>query len=105
VRHPVLLTYAEGLTMTQQDQDFEGFEIAVLQERLRQARHSFNMALVSATACGLAGLVGIVLTLSGRVAEGSLMATGGLGPIGACVQCAKDANDRLDRIFEEISED
>jgi hypothetical protein len=87
-----------GITMTQQRQD-------IIQERLRQAHHSFNMALLSTTVCGVIGLLGIILTLNGKLSEGALMATGGLTPIGACLQCAKDANDRLDKIFEETSKD
>ncbi|NJN49711.1 MAG: hypothetical protein HC805_08040, partial [Alkalinema sp. RL_2_19] len=45
--------------MPQRYQTSQELEIAILGERLRQARHSFNMALFSATACGLAGMVGI----------------------------------------------
>jgi hypothetical protein len=93
------------MIMTQYCQDRKKLERAILQERLRQAHHSFNMALFGATACGITGLLGIILALNGKVSEGSFMATGGLAPIAACVQCAKDANDRLDRIFEESLED
>jgi hypothetical protein len=89
--------------MIQRYQASQALETAVLSERLRQARYSFNMALFSATACGLAGVVGIVMTLTGKLPEGAYITTGSMPAIAACLQCAKDANDRLDHLLEEIS--
>jgi hypothetical protein len=79
-------------------------ELVILQERLRQARYSFNLALFSTTACGMIGLVGVVVICRGKVPEGSFLATGGLTPIAACLKFARDANDRLDQIFAEIQD-
>jgi hypothetical protein len=90
--------------MTMQIQDLDSLEIAIFQERLRQARHSFNVALVSATACGITGLVGLSLVLLGRTSEGSIIAAGSITPIAACVQLAREANNRLDRVSEKIQE-
>ena len=91
--------------MTTISQDSKNLEFAILQERLRQARHSFNMALFVTTACGITGLIGIGLVVTGKTSEGSVLTTGGMAPIAVCLQFAKDANARLDDIFQELQND
>jgi hypothetical protein len=79
--------------------------IAILKERLRQARCSFDMALFGLVACGAMEICGFGLVLTGKAPEGSLVGMGATGAIAACIQVAKDSNGRLDRIFEEMQDE
>ncbi|NEP10407.1 MAG: hypothetical protein F6K14_09355 [Symploca sp. SIO2C1] len=72
-------------------------EQIIAQERLRQARQSFNLALVTTTTCILISFAGVGLVFLGKVNEGTITATGGLASIGYCLKLSKDANDRLDQ--------
>jgi hypothetical protein len=76
-------------------------ELCIAQERLRQARYSFNLALVATTASFLVSLTGAGLLLSNKIPEGSVIAADGLVSSVRCIQLAKDANDRLDKIMPE----
>ncbi|WP_071192664.1 hypothetical protein [Trichormus sp. NMC-1] len=78
---------------------------AIVQERLRQARYSFNLALsVAALSCGIT-FVGAGLLLANKAPEGAFTAVAGLvGSIGY-IQIAKDANDRLDKTLAELDTD
>lgn len=80
-------------------------ELHIAQERLRQARYSFNLALVATTASFLVSLTGAGLLLSNQITEGSVIAAGGLVSSVHCIQLAKDTNDRLDKILPELDED
>lgn len=79
-------------------------ELNIAQERLRQARYSFNLALVTTTACFFISLVGAGLLLSSKVPEGTVIAAGGLVSSIRCIQLAKDTNDRLDKILPELND-
>ncbi|NJM48738.1 MAG: hypothetical protein HC860_23360 [Alkalinema sp. RU_4_3] len=83
----------------------DDFAIAVLKERLRQARCSFDLAIFGLVVCGVVEVCGVGLILTGKASEGSLMGAGATGAIAACLQVAKDANGRLDRVFEEMQEE
>jgi hypothetical protein len=72
------------------------------QERLRQARYSFNMSLASSAVCAGISCVGAAMLLIGRVPEGTVVASGGVLSSASCVRLAKDANDRLDKIMNEL---
>jgi hypothetical protein len=50
-------------------------------------------------------LVGAGLFLSGKVPEGTVTAAGGMAASLRCLQLAKDANDRLDKIFPELKDE
>ncbi len=80
-------------------------ELWIAQERLRQARYSFNLALVATTASFLVSLTGAGLLLSNKIPEGSVIAAGGLVSSVRSIQLAKDANDRLDKILPELDDD
>ncbi|MBE9053592.1 hypothetical protein IQ243_24940 [Nostocales cyanobacterium LEGE 11386] len=77
-------------------------ELSIAQERLRQARWSFNLALAMTAAFAVISLVGVGLVLSGKATEGSVAAAGGFASSVRCLQLAKDTNDRLDKIAAEI---
>ncbi|MBD2358577.1 hypothetical protein H6G41_28880 [Tolypothrix sp. FACHB-123] len=80
-------------------------ELSIAQERLRQASYSFNLALIATTVSFFIGLVGAGLILSNKIPEGTVAAAGGLASSVRCIQLAKDANDRLDKILEEIKDE
>lgn len=77
----------------------------VMQERLRQAQYSFNLTLVMTTACTVIGMTGLGLLLAGRISEGAIATTGGMAPLVPCLRFARDANDRLDELFQELNDD
>lgn len=79
-------------------------EQSFIQERLRQARLSFNLALVLTATSGIVGMAGVVLLLSGKIPEGTITTGGGLASnivSMCCLKLTKDANDRLDRIAKD----
>jgi hypothetical protein len=79
-------------------------EVSIVQERLRQARYSFNLALITTGISACVSLAGAGLLLSGKLPEGSIIAVGGLTSSACCFRFAKDANDRLDVIHKELSD-
>lgn len=80
-------------------------ELSIAQERLRQARYSFNVALTATALSAFIGLVGAGLLLLGKVTEGTVTAAGGMAASVRCVQLAKDTNDRLDKILAELDDE
>ncbi len=76
-------------------------ERIIVQERLRQARLSFNLALAATATSFCIGLAGAGLLLSGKVPSGTITSAGGLVLSVKCVKFAKQANDRLDSLVEE----
>ena len=79
-------------------------ELSIAQERLRQARLSFNLALIATATSACVSLMGAGLLLSGKVPQGAVTTTGGLAFSVRCVQLAKDANDRRDKILAELQD-
>ncbi|MEP0873692.1 hypothetical protein NDA01_28570 [Trichocoleus desertorum AS-A10] len=79
-------------------------EDAIIQERLRQAKYSFNLALIATAISACVGLVGFGLLLSNKFSKGTVTTASGLASSACCIQFAKASNDRLDKILEEWSE-
>ncbi|NEQ27180.1 MAG: hypothetical protein F6K28_50875 [Microcoleus sp. SIO2G3] len=77
-------------------------ERSIVRERLRQARYSFNLALIATGVSACVGLLGAVLLLAGKLPEGTVTAAGGVASSACCMRFAKDANDRLDKIAGEF---
>jgi hypothetical protein len=77
---------------------------SIICERLRQARYSFNLALIATGISAGVGLLGAGLLLSGRLPEGTITAAGGLASSACCIRFAKDSNDRLDKMLEELND-
>jgi hypothetical protein len=71
--------------------------LQVQQERLRQARQSFNLSLVVLATAAIFGFTGIGLLWAGKTTEGAAVATGSLlsSFCGLSLKLAKDAGDRL----------
>ncbi|NJL89971.1 MAG: hypothetical protein HC916_09430 [Coleofasciculaceae cyanobacterium SM2_1_6] len=80
-------------------------EMIIAKERLRQAHHSFNAALTATILSTGISILGAGLLLSGRVPEGAFTATSGTAISVACFKLAKDANDRFDKISQELMDD
>lgn len=91
--------------MTNKNTITNTIELSIAQERLRQAHHSFNLALIATAVSFGIGLVGAGLLLSGKVPEGTVTSAGGLVSSVQCLKFAKDANDRLDKILEELDDE
>ncbi|WP_445634542.1 Cyanobacterial TRADD-N associated 2 transmembrane domain-containing protein [Nostoc sp. DSM 114161] len=90
--------------LTVSHQSEPNFNQQVLMERLRQARHSFNLTLFATAMSFFVSLVGAGLLLSGKATEGTVTATGGIAASVRCAQLAKEANDRLDKTLAEIND-
>lgn len=79
-------------------------EISIVKERLRQARTSFGFAAAMTAASAITSLTGAALLIGGVVPAGLIVAAGGL--LGASsFKLTKDANDRLDKLAEEMSKE
>lgn len=76
----------------------------IAEERLRQARYSFNLALAATAISFLVSLTGAGLLLTGKISEGSVIASGGLVSTASFMQLAKDANDKLDESLTELDD-
>jgi hypothetical protein len=74
---------------------------AIYQERLRQARYTFNTALVSSATFAVISTAGAVMLMLGTASEGAVMASTGMVGTMECIRLAKDANDRLDNLIED----
>jgi hypothetical protein len=79
-------------------------ELRIAQERLRQARHSFNLAWTATAVSAVISLTGAGLLLLNKFPEGTITAAVGMGSSIRCIQLAKDANDRLDKILAELDD-
>jgi hypothetical protein len=77
-------------------------ELEIARERLRQARHSFNTALVSSITFTSFSLMGAVLLIGGTVTEGAAISSVSMISSVGCIRLAKDANDRLDKLIDEM---
>lgn len=80
-------------------------KLSIAQERLRQAHHSFNLALFLTAVSACISLVGAGLMLSSKLPEGAVTTAGGLATSVRSIQLAKDANDRLDKILAELKDE
>jgi hypothetical protein len=80
-------------------------KLTIIQERLRQARQSFNFALASAGASVLISITGAGLLMSNQTTEAAVTTACGLVSSVGCLQIAKDANNRLDKILAELDEE
>jgi hypothetical protein len=76
----------------------------IAEERLFQASFSFKLASIATAAFASISLIGAGLLLSGYLSAGTLTTASGAGSTIYCIKLAKDANDRLDRIFEELND-
>ncbi|AOW99469.1 hypothetical protein BJP34_08390 [Moorena producens PAL-8-15-08-1] len=86
----------------QNNDDYRNIKEEIILELLRQARHSYNLALGVTAASALMTLFGVGLFYSNKVSEASLTASGGvLGTI-TSVQFAKDSKEELEEMMEKL---
>ena len=78
---------------------------SIAQERLRQARLSFNLALAATAISFFISLMGGGLLLSGKNPSGTVTSAVGLISSAGCLKFGKDSNDRLDKILDELEDD
>jgi hypothetical protein len=76
---------------------FQSIALQVQQERLRQARQSFNLSLIIVVITAVFGFTGAGLLLTGKTTEGSVAATSSLlvSFCGLSLKLAKGASDKL----------
>ncbi len=75
-----------------------------MEERLRQARLSFNLTLGLTAVSAFISVVGVGLLFAGKVPEGSVTTAGGLSSNLVSVRLlrlTKETNDRLDKMAHE----
>ena len=77
----------------------------IIQERLRQARLSFNFAFATAAVYFCISLIGAGLLLYNKVPSGAITSAIALVSSVRYFKFAKEANDRLDKILNELEED
>ena len=88
--------------------DYPEMERDVMQERLRQAKFSFDVTLWLKIVSAFISILGIGLLFSGKVTEGSVATAGGLTSNIVSVRLlkfTKETNDRLDRLAKEFKDD
>ena len=86
----------------QTNNDYRNLKEEIIRELLRQARHSYNLALGVTAASALMTFCGVRLFYSNKVSEASLTASGGfLGTI-TSVQFAKDSKEKLEEMMEKL---
>jgi len=95
-----LLNYS----MSQPNKQFDP-ETSFLNERIRQAKLSFNLLVYATVISGIVGLIGAGLLMSNKLSKGAVTTGLGLASNIAFVKLAKDANDRLDYSIREAEEE
>lgn len=80
-------------------------ENRICEERIRQARWTFNLSIASVTTSTAVMLVGVGFLLAGRVSIGAYTAAVGGLASSHCLQISKEANDRLDKMIQRSDRD
>ena len=75
----------------------------IAEERLRQARQSFNVALAIIVISFVFSLTGAGLLLSNKVTEGTVTTGAGLLSSVQSLKFAKDKNEQLNKVWSEIN--
>ena len=90
--------------MSQPNKQFDP-ETIYLNERIRQAKLSFNLLVGATILSGIVGLIGAGLLMSNKLSKGAATTAIGLTSSIGFVKLAKDANDRLDEAIREAEEE
>ncbi|HEY9602503.1 MAG TPA: hypothetical protein V6C85_12890 [Allocoleopsis sp.] len=80
----------------------------VINERLRQARLSFNLTLKLTVVSAFISLVGVGLLFSGKISEGAVTTAGGLTSNIVSIHLlnlTKEVNDRLDQMAKDLKDE
>ena len=100
-----IIDYLKSMTTQLAPNSNSTIEWIITQERLRQARQSFNLALTTTAVSFCISLVGAGLLMSDKVPSGAIISVMGLVSSVRYFEFAKDANDRLDKILDELDDD
>lgn len=79
-------------------------KLVIALECLRQARYSFNLAIIATALSFFIGLLGAGILLSDKAPQGAVTAAVGLASGAHCTKLANNANDRLGKILAELEE-
>jgi CHASE2 domain-containing sensor protein len=101
MRNMKLIHFLKSMTNQPLPNSNSTIEWIIAQERLRQARHSFNLALTTTAVSFCISLVGAGLLMLDKVPSGAITSAMGLVSSVRYFEFAKDANDRLDKILDE----
>jgi hypothetical protein len=77
----------------------------IVDERLRQARRSFDFALIATSLSFAISLIGAGYLINNKASEGAVTTAVGLVTSVRYMQIAKDANNRLDKIVDDLDDD
>ena len=99
---PIDPTTSEDSKSSTAGDRFVQLNLKIGQERVRQAQYSFNIALASRAALIAVSFVSAAMLLLGKVPEGAAVASSGMLSSAGCVRLAKDANDRLDKLANDL---
>lgn len=80
----------------------ETIKLIIIQERIRQAQSSYNIASCAAVAAFLISIMGTGLLSNNKILEGGATTTGGILSSMGFIKICKDANDRLDRYYTDL---
>lgn len=83
-------------------------EDTIVHERIRQARWGFNVAVSFTVVSAGLTVVGFCLLIARQNFQGAFTAAGGLTSTAVgnrCLQLARDANDRLDKLGDDADDD
>ncbi len=86
----------------QTNNDYRNLKEEIIRELLRQARHSYNLALGVTAASALMTLCGVGLLYIDKVSEASLTASGGFLGTLTSIQFAKESKEELEEIMEKL---
>lgn len=82
--------------------EFNPYLTLIVKERLRQARRSFDFALIATALSFGISLVGAGCLLTNKVSEGAVTTAVGLVASVRYMQIARDANNRLDKMLDDL---
>jgi hypothetical protein len=84
------------------DDNYSDIKEEIIRELLRQARHSYNLALWITTASAFMTLCGVGLLYLDKVSEASITTGSGALATLACVQRANQVKEELHEIIEKL---
>lgn len=88
-----------------QNHNPDTMEKIVIQERLRQAKLSFNIALILTIISAIISVTGVGLLWSGKTSEGTATTAGGLASqmvSAGLLKITQESNERLNTIATEF---
>jgi hypothetical protein len=83
---------------------FDQERIYISRERRHQAKVSFDLSLIIIAASGVVSVVSAIQLWNGHT-QASIPAAAGVGASVLCLRFAKDANDRLDKLANELKDE